>query len=225
MFVHDVSINMKMITALTAQKKNHDRVNVFLDGAFAFGLPFAVAAKLKIGQSLAPEDVVALQLQDVRDKAKNTAIGLISYRPRSVAEVRRHLDRKGYDAELVTAVTDHLQAVELLNDEVFARYWVEQREAFKPRSQLALRQELQQKGVSRDIIDTVLAGLDETAAARRAAEKRARIWANLPADAFRLKLGQFLQRRGFRYEIIKQVTDELWQSMASERSKDDDAIL
>ncbi|MCP4425262.1 MAG: hypothetical protein GY803_12270 [Chloroflexi bacterium] len=208
--------NMQTITALTAQKKNQDRVNVFLDGAFAFGLPFSVAATLKIGQALSPAEIETLRRHDLTDKAKNTAVRLISNRPRSAAEIRRHLDRKGYDAQLIEAVISRLQAVKLLDDAAFARYWVEQRETFKPRSRMALEQELRQKGVSRDVIETAVTDVNETAAARRAAAKKARLWSNLPEEAFRKKLGGFLQRRGFHYGIIKQITNELWQSMASD---------
>jgi len=203
---------MSTITALTAQKKHQDRVNVFLDDVFAFGLPLNVAARLKVGQSLSTTDVAALQQQDLLDKAKNSAYRLISYRPRSVAEVWRHLERKGYDVNLIDAAIEQLQAVNLLDDLAFARYWVEQREVFKPRSKVALQQELRQKGVSRDVITAALTDLDETAAARRAAKKKVRLWANLPEALFRQKLGGFLQRRGFRYDIIKEITNELWQS-------------
>lgn len=215
--------NKQTITALTAQKKNKERVNVFLDGAFAFGVPLATAVHLKVGQSLAPAEVDALKQEDLLDKVKQTAYRLISYRPRSITEVKRHLDRKGYDEQLITTAVAHLIAVDLLNDEAFARYWVEQRETFKPRSQLAIRQELNQKGVSRDIIENVLSDVDELAAAHRAAAKKARIWADYSEQDFKAKLGRFLQGRGFHYEIINQITDELWQSISKEREIDNDA--
>lgn len=211
--------NEQTITALSAQKKNQERVNVFLDGSFAFGLPLATAVHLKVGQSLSPAEVEALQQEDLLDKVKQTAYRLISFRPRSVAEVKRHLDRKGYDEQLIETAVSQLIAADLLNDETFARYWVEQRETFKPRSQLALSQELHQKGVSRSIINNALADIDELAAARRAAVKKARLWTDLPEQEFKPKLGRFLQRRGFYYEIINQITDELWQSIINERER------
>jgi regulatory protein len=205
------------ITALTAQKKNQERVNVFLDGSFAFGLPLATAVHLKIGQSLSPAEVEALKQEDELDKVKQTAYRLISIRPRSVTEVKRHLDRKGYDEQLIETAVTHLLAVDLLNDETFARYWVEQRDTFKPRSQLAISQELFQKGVNRSTIEHVLSDVDEIAAARRAAEKKARLWSHYSEKDFKTKLGSFLQRRGFNYEIINQITNERWQSITREK--------
>jgi regulatory protein len=216
---------MQTITALTAQKKNQERVNLFLDGAFAFGLPLETAVHLKVGQQLAPAEVEALKQADLLDKVKQAAYRLISYRPRSVAEVKRHLVRKGHDEYLVDTAVNHLINIDLLNDETFARYWVEQRDTFKPRSQLAISQELRQKGISREIIEAVVADVDETTAARRAAEKKARLLTNLPEPMFRQKLGQFLQRRGFHYEIINQITKEMWlSSQEDESSKEDESF-
>ena len=211
---------MQTITALTAQKKNQDRVNVFLDGKFAFGLPMATAVQLKVGQSISAEEVEALQQADLLDKAKQTAYRLLSYRPRSTTEVKRHLVRKGYEEELVDTAVARLIELDLLNDESFAQYWIEQRESFKPRSHMALSQELRQKGISREIIEKALENVDETAAARRAAEKKARIWATYSEDEFRSKMGRFLQRRGFHYGIIKQIVNELWEPITKEKEID-----
>jgi regulatory protein len=197
---------------LTGQKRNPNRLNVYLDGAFAFGLDSAVASTLKIGQTLSAEMITSLQQQDGISQAKARAVNLISRRPRSVAEVEQNLQKKGFEAFVIEQTVVQLQDVGLLDDEAFARYWVEQREAFKPRSHLALRQELQQKGVDRAIIEAALRDVDQTAAAQQAAAKQARRYTHLTEDEFRNKLGGFLQRRGFHYEIIKQVIDELWEA-------------
>ena len=201
---------MGTITALTAQKRNNDRINVFLDGAFAFGLAAVVAAHLKVGQSLTTEMITSLQEEDSVEKAREKALNLITYRPRSVAEVERKLRDKGFDESVTTRAIERLQAVDLLDDMTFARYWVEQRETFKPRSRLALQQELREKGVARSVIETVLSDIDETAAARRAAQKQLYRWSNLAEAEFREKLGGFLQRRGFHYEVVQEITEELW---------------
>jgi regulatory protein len=203
---------MGVITALTGQKRNSNRLNVFLDGQFAFGLEAAVASPLKVGQTLSPETIASLQQQDAVSQAKVRAVNLISRRPRSVAEIEQNLRKKEFVAEVIEQAVAQLEDVGLLDDAAFAAYWVEQRETFKPRSHLALRQELQQKGVSRAIIDRSLQDVDQTAAAQRVAEKQARRYTQLTEDEVRNKLGGFLQRRGFQYEIIRQVIDELWET-------------
>jgi len=205
---------MATITALQAQKRHADRINVYLDGKFAFGLASAAAtaAGLQVGQTLSEADVAELQQQDLVDKARQNALRLLGYRPRSIMEVEQKLRQKGYADAVIMQTIDRLVAVDLLNDAAFAAYWVEQRETFKPRSHFALRQELQTKGISRALIDEALAGVDEVEAARRAARLRAQRWRNLPQEAFSAKLGQFLQRRGFSYDIIQQITRETWRA-------------
>jgi regulatory protein len=203
---------MGKITAITRQKRNKERVNIFIDGTYAFSLAEITAAWLKTGQELTPEDIARLDAEDAVEKAKQSAYRYLSYRPRSTAEVRQNLLKKEYDEPVVEQVLARLTELNLLNDRDFARFWIEQRETFKPRSQRALRQELYQKGISREIIDEAVSGVDETAAARKAAQKKAQNWNHLPRETFFSKMNGFLQRRGFNYAITKTVTEELWQS-------------
>ncbi|HUM69267.1 MAG TPA: RecX family transcriptional regulator [Chloroflexota bacterium] len=204
---------MGTITALTTQQRNPNRVSVFLDGEFAFGLAAMTAVSLRIGQTLTAVDIDQLQQADELENAKQSAIRYIGYRPRSIAEVRTHLRNKGFADTAVDLACVRLQEVGLLDDAAFAQYWVEQRETFKPRSQLALQQELQQKGVSREIIGSVLTEVDETDAARQAALKQASRWQRLPEAEFRQKLSSHLQRRGFSYDLIKQIVNESWKEL------------
>lgn len=207
---------MGTITALTKQKRNPNRVSVFLDGDFAFGLAAITAVTLQVGQTLTKADIDRIQQQDQLENAKQTAIRFIGYRPRSVWEVQRHLEKKGFEAATIDQATSRLQAINLLDDEAFARYWVDQRATFKPRSRYVLRQELQQKGIDRNLIDAAIADIDETAAARQAAAKQLTRWQQLPYDQFAAKLGGYLQRRGFSYEIIREITQEMWQTISSQ---------
>ena len=211
---------MGTITALTIQKKNPERVNVFIDDEFAFGTAAITAVSLKVGQTLTPAEIDEIQLSDQLETAKQSAIRFIGYRPRSIAEVRRNLQRKGYDEAVVEEAIARLQAVELLDDVTFANYWIEQREAFKPRSRLALRQELQQKGVSREVIDAALEDVDESAAARRAAEKQMRRWQSLPQKEFEMKLLGYLQRRGFSYYLNKEIAAEMWEVISADKQNE-----
>jgi regulatory protein len=204
---------MQKITALKMQKRNRERVNVFLDGTFAFGLPLDTALHLKVGDELSAEKIADLKALDQLDKAKNSALRYLAARPRSSAEVQRNLQGKGYDDHEIDHVIGRLQELNLLDDAAFARYWVEQREQFKPRSHLMLRQELRQKGIADSTVESILETIDEEQSARTAAQSQARRWAHLDFDAFRQKLGGHLQRRGFSYGIIRDVVDEVWNSL------------
>lgn len=209
---------MGKITALTRQKRNPDRINVYLDDAFAFGLAAITAVSLRIGQTLTQAEIDRLQGADLEEKAKEVALGFIEYRPRSIAETRQHLHKKEYAEDVTERVLERLTAVDLLNDAAFARYWVEQRETFRPRSKMALQQELRQKGLDRDLIETAVAEVDEIAAATQAVAAKASRWHTLPQPEFRKKLAGFLQRRGFNYDIVREVTEALWEELNGESS-------
>ncbi len=216
MAVATACLFMTKITALTRQKKNSERINVFLDGEFAFGLAEITAVYLKIGQELTDADIAKLQAADNIEKARESALRFIEYRPRSIAEVRKNLRDKDYDKTVIDHVINRLTDVGLLDDAKFAAYWVEQRETFKPRSQIALRQELLQKGVDRTIIDQVVDTVDEMAAAQRLAQKQANRYAQLDEATFRKKMMGYLQRRGFNYGIIQEVTIAVWKELSTE---------
>ncbi|MGD2077436.1 MAG: RecX family transcriptional regulator [Chloroflexota bacterium] len=206
------------ITELKPQKRRKDRISVFLNGEFAFGLQEATAAGLFVGQELTDSEIDALKQADSIEWAKQIAYRLLSFRPRSTVEVRRHLRSKRVENDIIDRVIDRLQQLELLDDMAFARYWVEQRETFKPRSRRALEHELFKKGLSRHIVEQAVAEVDETAAARRAGQKKALRWANLPEEEFHAKMQGFLGRRGFNYAVIAEISGQLWQEVSGDGS-------
>jgi regulatory protein len=204
------------ITALAYQKRNRDRVNVYLDGKFAFGLAVLEAARLQVGQTLTDEEIVSLQMRDDIERAHSRALDYLSYRPRSESEVRRNLREKDVDDQIVDVVIGRLKRAGLLDDREFARYWVDNRARFNPRGLRGLRYELQQKGVSRDIIDDALVTFDVEVAARRTAEAGARRLSHEEPSAFRRKLQAYMARRGFCYAVVKPLVEEMVQERRCE---------
>ncbi len=194
------------ITALQAQKRNKNRVNVFLDGQFAFAVFDVEAARLRIGQWLDDSEINALKSADTREKAHQQALHFLSYRPRSCQEIHRNLVSKGFDDQTIEACLQRLQAAGLADDEAFARYWLEQRQQFRPRSAAMLRYELRQKGIAPQIVDQALFAIDEEALAYEAARKRAH---TLSPEDFRRKLSAYLARRGFPYPVIRETVERL----------------
>mgnify|MGYP000038165091 CR=1 FL=1 len=209
------------ITALKVQKRDRNRVNVYLDGRFAFGLAAIEAAHLRVGQFLSDEEIARLKERDLVERAVRRAMDLLSYRPRSEAEIRRRLREKGYDETTVAQALERLRRVGLVDDEAFARYWVENRFQFNPRGVVALRQELWQKGVERRIVEEVLAEYDEEAAAQRAAREAVRRLRRLDEATFRRRLGDYLRRRGFSFDLIRPLVERLTAEHASRRSLDE----
>lgn len=204
---------MGTITALTAQVKNPDRVSVFVDGQFACGLAMSVAAGLRVGQTLTAADLEALDQREEIHRARERAVGLLARRPRSSAEIARHLRRHQHDDDAIQIVINDLVEAGLIDDSAFASFWIEQRETFRPRSRLALRQELSQKGIDREIVSEALESLDEIDAARRVAHKQAGRWKDLPETEWRTKLTRYLLRHGYPYDVVKEVVTETWLAL------------
>ncbi|MBN1429648.1 MAG: RecX family transcriptional regulator [Anaerolineae bacterium] len=199
------------ITALVVQGRNKQRVSVYIDGEFAFGLAVIEALKLRKGQQLSDAEIARLKSLDEIEVAHEAALGFLSHRPRSVDEVRRRLEERQFGPHAIEVVVNRLQDVGLLDDEGFARYWVENRGQFSPRSIRALRQELRQKGVPDSDIAAVVETIDEVEAAYRAAAKQAGRHAGKDRQEFRKKVGGFLLRRGFGYSVIEDVVNRLWK--------------
>lgn len=192
------------ITALEFQKKNPDRVNVFLDGKFAFGLPAIIAARLKPGQLLADAEVQALQAEGSIETAYDRTLNYLSYRPRSRAEVVRYLEKRDLPEGQIETVVERLERAGLLDDEAFARYWVENRERHRPKGLRALRYELREKGIGNEIMDRVLVSVDVSDSAYRSAARKARQLAHLDEQSFTRKIVEYLARRGFDYEVARE---------------------
>ena len=213
------------ITALTVQKKNRDRVNVYLDGRFAFGLAAIEAARLRRGQTLSDDEIAALQNRDEVQKAHESALRYLDYRPRSTDEIRRHLMKsKDVAPEVMDEVVERLTSVGLLDDRAFVRYWLENRSDFSPRGERALRLELRQKGVPGDIIAEVLSeSHNEDEAAYRAAMAQARKVRTTDPVEFRRKMEAHLARRGFSYDTAREATARAWSELhtsgANEKSE------
>ncbi|HET9587953.1 MAG TPA: RecX family transcriptional regulator [Anaerolineales bacterium] len=201
---------MKKITAIEAQKKNPGRVNVYLDGEFAFGLARVVAAWLKVGQELSEEKIERLQLEDARERAFQQAMLFLSYRARSESEIRQNLRKHEIPEPVIEHTLERLRQDGLADDKQFARAWVENRTTFRPRSRRMMTMELRQKGLDEEAVKSAVEDVDDEVLAYEAAQKRANRFKDLEWNEFRKKLSDFLARRGFSYSIVAPVVTRIW---------------
>ncbi len=208
---------MSKITKLSIGKSREKRVNVFLDGKFAFRLLAEVVVKegLQVGQELFANQVEALVKSDHYHRCLNAAIRFLGYRPRSEAEIRLRLQRHGFDSDCTEKVLAKLKEQGLVDDTTFARFWKENRESFSPRSQWLTRLELQRKGLASGIIDQVVDEVDDSDSAYRAALRKARRLLPSEYKDFRRRLGEHLRRRGFGYEVINNIVERVWKECGS----------
>jgi regulatory protein len=211
---------LQKVTALKYQRKNRQRVNVYLDGRYAFGLQASIAAGLRVGQVLSLEEIAQLQSRDLAEVAYEGALGFLSYRPRSHAEVEAYLARRKSSPAVTQTVIARLAAAGLVDDDAFARYWVENRESFRPRGRRALRFELRRKGVADAVVESAMSEIDERESAYRAAQNHAERLSSLEYQMFRRRLEGFLQRRGFGYEVVKETVARLWRELHDSREEE-----
>ncbi len=213
------------ISALKAQRGGRERVNVYLDGEFAFGLALIHALWLRIGQTLSDAEIAELKAADTLEKAKQRALGLISYRPRSVKEVQDRLKKAGADNDTIENVVVALKSAGLLDDEAFSKTWVESRLRASPRSKRMIAWELKHKGVGIETIETALEEADDDDAAYRAAMKRWPKVQSLEPRERKRKLSEYLARNGFNYETIDNVITKLESDKTIEPSVDVDGDI
>jgi regulatory protein len=208
------------ITALRVQEQDKQRVNVFIDEVFALGVSLDTLTRqeLYIGKYIDAKQWARLEAAEYASKAFHAAARLLQARPRSTAELRERLERKQFSPDTIEQTIARLTDLGMLDDAAFARSWVENRNTCRPRGQLALRQELSRKGIDRTIIDMTLQDDelmgDEYERARTLALAALPKYAQAPDYAtFQRRLGGYLQRRGFGYDIIKSLLNELWRDV------------
>lgn len=206
------------ITALTAQQKDHNRVNVMVDGVFRFSLDIFQVGDLgiKVGKEYSEQELVDLEIESQFGKLYGRALEYCMMRPHSAKEVRDYLYRKtrstrvrnkrtgemserpGVSQDVANRVYDRLVDKGYVDDERFARYWVENRSQTKGVSQRKLQLELRAKGVEGGLIERLLreterADIDEI---QKVIAKKQRLYPD------RQKFIQYLMRQGFRYDDI-----------------------
>ena len=207
----EASLRMAKITALKVQKKNQNRINVYLDGSFAFGLSRIVAAWLKIGQELDAEKIAELKGQDTYEVAYQKAVHFISYRTRTTQEVSRKLKDLEFEAAVIEDVIERLKRNQYLGDGDYAERWVENRTAVKPRSHRMIAMELRQKGVAEEEIAKALESApDDEELAYQALKRRIHRYLRYDFQTYRKKAGDYLGRKGFPYSLIPDVLKRVW---------------
>ena len=152
------------------------------------------------------------------EKFYNSALRFLSYRPRSEKEVRDRLKLKSQSFDklrtniknltlVIDKVIQKLKEQKFINDEEFAKWWIESRLRFRPRSINLIKKELLQKGIERDIIDGQIS--NDLQQAKKLIEKRIERFRNLTKQEIYQKLGRYLASKGFDWETIKQSIDEV----------------
>jgi len=186
------------------QQKNKDRVNIYLDDKFGFGIDLEnfVKLNLRVEQELTDEEIEKIVNKAEFQKTLDKLLRFAYLRPRSEKEIRNWLYRKKVPDMMHSDLFSKLKYFELLDDAKFAKLWVENRNEFHPKSKRILKQELQIKGISRDVIDDVLGEIeiDESKIALDMLKKK--------KYSDEKKMLGYLIRNGFSFEIAKKAVKD-----------------
>lgn len=195
---------MPIITSIKSQK-NKNRVNIYLDNKFGFGIDLDnfVLLKLKIGQELTDNEITKIIKKSEFQKILEKLYKFATLRPRSVKEITDYLSRKKVSKVIWSDLFSPLKNYHLVDDTAFARWWVDQRQTYSPKSLRVLIQELRLKGISKEIIQDTLqdSQIDEKDIALSHLQKRRLHWQALPEEKRPQKMLEYLIRQGFTFEV------------------------
>lgn len=216
------------ITRVESQKRNADRVNIYLDGAFAFGLGRDVLIQHHLHEEDEINDSLIddVLLTEERARAKEKAIGLLAYRARSEKEITGRLREKGFPDRVVQTVVGDLKRAGLVDDRQFASAYVQTRMIQKPVSRRLLMRELAEKGVDGELAEKAVVEVygdrSELDVARDLVRRK--LSKNRDKDDRKVKkrLCDFLLRRGFAWDVIREAL-EMMADMQDECSTADNA--
>ena len=201
---------MPEITSIKPQK-NGKRVNIYLDNKFGFGIDLEnyVVLGIKVGSIYSEEEIESIIKKAQFQKTLDKLLRFATLRPRSEREIKDWLKRKEVHESLNEDLFERLKRLELLDDQKFAKWWIEQRQSFKPRGIKALKYELFQKGIDKRIIDDVLKDIDidEVKVAKELLEKASYKWRNLKGFEEKQKKSQYLARKGVSWDSIKKLVN------------------
>ncbi len=195
-----------IITAITQQRHDPEKQNIFIDGEFAFSLIMQDVRyfKLKEGEEISESTYAYIKENLLYIKAQDTALHYIGYKMRTEREVRHKLEEKAFPEEIVEKVMVFLRKYGYCDDKEYAKIFIKERLRMNPKGTYVLRMELKQKGVSEDIIQEVLqdTDIDEVEDAARWIEKRTKGQYDLD-EKEKKKLYGFLQRKGYCWGTIE----------------------
>lgn len=207
---------MYKVTSVEQQKSNPRRFNIFLDGKFAFGADedLVVNYRLVLGKLIETQDLEKLLFEAQVGKLMERMYTLFSIRQRSEKEVRdrfKYKTKEEISEIVIESLIQNLKQKNLIDDEQFAKSWVESRRVSKQKGKIAIKSELAQKGISGEIIEKVMGGsaIGEDEIAMHALEKKMKSWKRVEPQKLKQKIFNFLGRKGFEYNVILTVISRL----------------
>ncbi len=200
------------ITDLQYQR-NKKRINVFIDNEFSFGIDEELKFKysIHIDDEISPEFIEGIIRAEEQLKSNNQALRLLSFRQRSEKEIEEVLRRKGYNEENILHTINYLKQNKYIDDEYFTKSFIRDKQNLNGYGSQRIKYELIKKGVSKELIENYLLDNpdEEYELALNIASKKLKSYKEEDKKSTWNKLGAYLQRKGYSYEIISKVLRKL----------------
>lgn len=199
---------MGIVTSIKPQK-NGKRLNVYVDNEFSFGIDLEnfVVLGIKINQELTQEEILSIIKKADFQKTFDKLLRFATLRPRSKREIEDYFKRKKVHESLYDELFNRLKRLDLIDDQKFAIWWVEQRQSFKPKAKKVLTQELLLKGIEKTLIKKTLdnISINELEMAKKEIDKKSYKWESLSVFERKRKISEYLLRKGFDWDTVEKV--------------------
>jgi regulatory protein len=207
-----------IITDVQQQKRNTSRFNLYIDNKFYAGISANTLAKFSLykDKEIDEKELQKVLYQDLKQRFTDRAINNIARSPKTEFQIRKYLNELSYKKkgdwfdkeididfeEMFKNIISNLKELELLDDRNYAQLFIESRIKNKPRGKYILVSELISKGVDKNIAKEVCDELieDEYDLLKRTYYKKYKTYNLDLGDTKRI---QYLQRKGFSYDLIK----------------------
>ncbi len=206
---------MPTITKIAEQRRSENRRNIHIDGKFAFGCNITVVARFRLreGMSLTPEQIHEIERGEIRQECFDAAMRSLESRLHSRSELRRKLMRKEWGEQIIDGVLDDLKRMDYIDDERFAKTKAQSAAEHKHHGRRRAYLELLRSGITGEVAkkacNDIYAHSDTPTIVRQLAEKQAVRLRKLEPMVARRRLTGFLMRRGYDYDVIRPVMDEV----------------
>ena len=202
------------ITSIEVQKNNQERVSIFIDNSFAFGLDMSIYLKynLKKDSEIKEDFIETILKEEEKNKALNYAINLLSRKDRTKKEIEDKLIEKGYDRNVIDNILDKLKSYNYINDEIYCEKYINDKIKFSKYGKNKIKSKLYAKGVDKDIISQKMIEIDNNLEYNRAfelAQKKLPSLQKYDKIKIKSKLSYHLISKGFDYDVVNKVIREI----------------
>lgn len=205
-----------VITSLDVVDRSGERVVITIDDLYRVEISAELVREhlLSEGDELSAAEQQDLLVQDEIGEAREVALNYLSYKPRTTSEVQRRLERDDYRPAVIEEVIAYLEEQEYLDDRTYARLFAEERFTGKGYGPYRVQQDLRKRGISQETIDWAIGEVFDSASVHREALRQAeKRWPKLAYEENprrrAKKLYDFLARRGYPFEVVRNVVDRM----------------